>query len=414
MIALILICHFPQLATNPCKEISKTVGITEVSGKKRDIDGMPSSMRCGLAIFVVAIMSGCAGEPSAEKSTNDYVGAVGVDGGIAPALTVRRKTPGVNGAAERVMASEGGAKDAGANLSDSDTGNIVNNNGAMAVPNAGPGGSGASGGRATDAGGSTAEAAAGSSGFGGGMSGHNGATADSNAGTGGNGASGSGPDAGPEGGAGRVGVYRIMPLGDSITENTCYTQLLWQKLRATGHSNFDFVGSVKNTEDCGIANADMDCEGHSGYMVSSLAIPGSQREELFEWCKAGRADIVLMHLGTNDILNNIDLDSIINANSSVVDALRSVNSSVVVLVAQIIPLERSGCIDCDARAQALNALIPSWANSKSRADSPVYVIDLHTGFSTATDTTDGVHPNLAGAQKMVDGWYNALVAHKLF
>ncbi|MEO3871669.1 cellulose binding domain-containing protein [Nonomuraea sp. B12E4] len=37
-------------------------------------------------------------------------------------------------------------------------------------------------------------------------------------------------------------------------------------------------------------------------------------------------------------------------------------------------------------------------------------MDQWTGFSTSTDTYDGVHPNAAGDQKMSDKWYPALVS----
>jgi cellulase/cellobiase CelA1 len=38
------------------------------------------------------------------------------------------------------------------------------------------------------------------------------------------------------------------------------------------------------------------------------------------------------------------------------------------------------------------------------------VVDQWTGFGTASDTYDGVHPNAAGDQKMSDRWYPALTA----
>ena len=38
------------------------------------------------------------------------------------------------------------------------------------------------------------------------------------------------------------------------------------------------------------------------------------------------------------------------------------------------------------------------------------VVDRWTGFDTATDTGDGVHPNDAGTRKTADWWYPAVVA----
>jgi hypothetical protein len=59
---------------------------------------------------------------------------------------------------------------------------------------------------------------------------------------------------------------------------------------------------------------------------------------------------------------------------------------------------------------ALNAAIPSWAAGKTTAQSPIVVVDQWTGFSTAADTADGVHPNDSGIRKIADRWFPALTA----
>jgi cellulase/cellobiase CelA1 len=68
------------------------------------------------------------------------------------------------------------------------------------------------------------------------------------------------------------------------------------------------------------------------------------------------------------------------------------------------------CPDCAQRVVNLNAAIPGWASAKSTAQSPIVVVDQWTGFNTATDTGDGVHPNASGNQKISDRWYPALTA----
>jgi chitodextrinase len=59
---------------------------------------------------------------------------------------------------------------------------------------------------------------------------------------------------------------------------------------------------------------------------------------------------------------------------------------------------------------AFNQAIPGWAAGKTTAASPITVVDQWTGFNTATDTTDGVHPNNAGSQKISDRWYAPLTS----
>jgi lysophospholipase L1-like esterase len=90
--------------------------------------------------------------------------------------------------------------------------------------------------------------------------------------------------------------------------------------------------------------------------------------------------------------------------------MRAGNPRMKVLVAQILPMTPSSCPECAQRVVDLNAAIPAWAVGKSTAASPVTVVDQWTGFGTATDTGDGVHPNDSGNQKIAARWFPALTA----
>ncbi|MGX1615906.1 cellulose binding domain-containing protein [Micromonospora chalcea] len=198
---------------------------------------------------------------------------------------------------------------------------------------------------------------------------------------------------------------RVMPLGDSITGSPgCWRALLWNRLQATGHTDVDFVGTL-GPQGCGVPY-DGDNEGHGGYLATNVAnqnlLPG--------WLAATRPDVVLMHFGTNDVWSNIAPATILAAYSKLVDQMRAANPATTVLVAKIIPMNPASCPECGQRTVALNALIDGWAAGKTTTASPIVVVDQWTGFSTATDTYDGVHPNAAGDQKMSDRWYPALVA----
>lgn len=198
---------------------------------------------------------------------------------------------------------------------------------------------------------------------------------------------------------------RVMPLGDSITGSPgCWRALLWNQLQSTGHTNIDFVGTLP-PQGCAVSH-DGDNEGHGGALVTNVA----DQNQLPDWLSATRPDIVLMHFGTNDVWSNRATSTILAAYSKLVDQMRASNPNMKVLVAQIIPMDPSTCPECAQRVVALNSAIPAWASSKSTAQSPVVVVDQWTGFSTATDTYDGVHPNGSGDQKMSDRWYPALAA----
>ncbi|WP_238016732.1 cellulose binding domain-containing protein [Dactylosporangium sp. AC04546] len=196
---------------------------------------------------------------------------------------------------------------------------------------------------------------------------------------------------------------RIMPLGDSITGNPgCWRALLWQALQNGGYTNIDFVGT-QPPQGCGIAY-DGDGEGHGGALVTDVAnqnlLPG--------WLSATHPDIVLMHFGTNDVWSNRSTDTILAAYSKLVDQMRASNPAMRVLVAQIIPVDPPSCPECAARTVALNNAIPGWAAGKTTAASPITVVDQWTGWVSATDTGDGVHPNDSGIRKMADKWYPPL------
>ena len=212
-----------------------------------------------------------------------------------------------------------------------------------------------------------------------------------------------------------TGTWRITPLGDSITGSTCGPQLLAKALTDHGKTNFAFVGSNLNDQSCDGA-ATVQTEGHGGYLVTDLVGSGSHASELPKWCNTNKADLVLMQFGTNDVWSDRSPSAILDAYATVLDDLRAANPSVIVLVAQITPLNPKDCATCESRVVALNARIPAWASSKSTAASPVSVVDLHAAFTAtsytvnSTYTADGVHPNLAGGQLIANKWYDALLA----
>ncbi|KAK9389406.1 SGNH hydrolase-type esterase domain-containing protein [Lipomyces mesembrius] len=192
---------------------------------------------------------------------------------------------------------------------------------------------------------------------------------------------------------------KIMPLGDSITEWGCWRAYLWNKLQQGGIRNIDFVGSVTSTTICNVSDWDRNNEGHAGYLAINIA----NNNDLVGWLSSAKPDIVLMHLGTNDIANNKQTLEIIAAFSTLVDQMRASKPTMTILVAKIIPLSFNNQSLMD-----LNDAISAWALSKTTTASPIVVVDQYAGFSTS-DLRDGVHPNDSGDQKIANVWYPALV-----
>ena len=61
-----------------------------------------------------------------------------------------------------------------------------------------------------------------------------------------------------------------------------------------------------------------------------------------------------------------------------------------------------------ADVRPIDDAIPGWAKANSTTESPIIVVDMYTGFDPATESGDGIHPNAAGTQFMVDRWFDAL------
>ncbi|KAG9087690.1 hypothetical protein FS749_002746 [Ceratobasidium sp. UAMH 11750] len=196
---------------------------------------------------------------------------------------------------------------------------------------------------------------------------------------------------------------KVMFLGDSITGSPgCWRALVWNQLQSAGKTNVDFVGTLP-AQGCGVPY-DGDNEGHGGYLATNIA----NQNQLPPWLAATTPDIVAMTLGTNDVWSNIAPSTITTAFSKLVDQMRASKPTVKILVAKITPMNPSGCSDCAQRVVNFNNALPAWASSKSTSSSPITIVDLWTGYNTASDTYDGVHPNDSGNTKIASKYYPAL------
>jgi acyl-CoA thioesterase I len=206
------------------------------------------------------------------------------------------------------------------------------------------------------------------------------------------------------------GSLRIMPLGDSITEgesgHNTYRRVLWQRLKGAGCS-VDFVGTqygvssgYRNSPSKSPPNADFDLdhEGHWDYSVNEL-LPFVASS-----VAATQPDIVLIHIGTNDVLAGQSASGIAGEISSLIATLRGGKSDLYIVLAKIIPAAPN-----TAGTAALNRQIDGIAARMNNTTSPVVVVDQASGYSTA-DNYDGVHPAPSGEAKLGNRWADAVLA----
>jgi lysophospholipase L1-like esterase/ribosomal protein S17E len=200
-------------------------------------------------------------------------------------------------------------------------------------------------------------------------------------------------------------VLTIMPLGDSITlgyngsnsELGGYRSNLETGLLSEDYA-FDFVGSLHY----GPYNFDNDHEGHGGWEADDIA------SSIYQWLIDNPAEIVLLHIGTNDISAGENAADIAEEIELVLDEIdryeKDTKTDIIVFLARIInqkePIQN---------ITALNSAIQDLADA--REDDNIIVVDMENALDYPDDmsTYDNVHPNDSGYSKMADVWLDAIV-----
>ncbi|KXX72996.1 Esterase TesA [Madurella mycetomatis] len=188
---------------------------------------------------------------------------------------------------------------------------------------------------------------------------------------------------------------RIMYLGDSITEITCWRALVWDMLAAEGLTDkVEMVGSMNNNPQNCRATAPgfiTRHEGHSGWQGVNIA-----NQYLTGWLANSKPDIVQFMLGTNDVNGRRSTNDIIAAYTKMVEQMRASNPNMKIIVDKVIPLPFN-----NNPIEALNAAIPAWAAQHNTTESPIVIADCSSqaGY-TAAMLRDGIHPNAQGDQLM--------------
>ena len=188
---------------------------------------------------------------------------------------------------------------------------------------------------------------------------------------------------------------KIMPLGDSITYGTPdpgyggYRHSLGALLKNDGYT-VQFVGSQH-----GGPIPEQDNEGHPGWTVAQIR----NGIDANRWLETKEPDIILLHIGTNDI--RLGQAAVAPAHlSALLDDILVRLPRTHVIVAQIIPF-RAGP---DRDHQSYNDAIPRIVASKGPRVSQV---DMRTTILPG-DYADGLHPNASGYDKMARAWEPAI------
>ena len=221
----------------------------------------------------------------------------------------------------------------------------------------------------------------------------------------GGGGGGSGDDSseiGEDSSLSSLQTLRIMPLGDSITQAeggmASYRYWLWQFLISEGISA-DLVGGQSEVFQgrARFSDFDPDHQGHWDWHADQILANADS------FASTNQPDVVLLHIGTNDMRRNESIDSTLNEIAQIIETFRFHNPNVAILLAQIIPSSVG-----NDRINVLNSRLPALVSSLQSESSELILVDQNTDFFLSSDSYDGVHPNQSGEQKIALRWLDAL------
>ena len=207
-------------------------------------------------------------------------------------------------------------------------------------------------------------------------------------------------------------LIRIMPLGDSITyddrlsdhEGTARPSSVRTGYRSHLHYQLtdaaypvDFVGSRVAGEAI-VPAFDPHNEGHPGWTSYDIAA------NVYRYLSINHADIVLLHIGTND--NDVSVAGV-NDILDEIDLYEDLTGRFVrVIVALIIDRQAQDDVFIAGFNHNLNNLL----QRRILNGDAISIVDMYQGAGMISDDyADHTHPTDAGYQKMANVWFNALM-----
>jgi lysophospholipase L1-like esterase len=196
-------------------------------------------------------------------------------------------------------------------------------------------------------------------------------------------------------------VVKVMPMGDSITQvggvAMGFKGYLLDKLLASG-SRVDYVGSQVATGPTGLK--DRDHEGHSGWQNSNFQPTAAGYVVTYQ------PQVLLYHVGTNDIWSNIEPSLAISRLRDVLTKVYAARPGTHVVLAKIVRLN----VGKDAQWQQYNAAIPAVVSDFAAQGRRITLADLSATITLADLQGDGVHLTDGGHRKMADAFYPTVKA----
>ncbi|MFQ5601725.1 MAG: Ig-like domain-containing protein [bacterium] len=198
---------------------------------------------------------------------------------------------------------------------------------------------------------------------------------------------------------------KIMPLGDSIvrgdksTDDAGFRNDLADSLNNES-INFVFVGSVTT-------NAGGDHEGHGGFRADQILA------NITTYLNSENPDVVLLHIGTNDISQGQTPASTITEIEGIVDAIKNHSASTKIILASLVPRNDGDGGAKDDLTTSLNNLIIGLYLDKRDLGYNIFYAGMNEVFKCNSSWKndylfDAVHPNDTGYAVMAGVWFNLI------
>jgi len=224
----------------------------------------------------------------------------------------------------------------------------------------------------------------------------------------------------------------IMTVGDSVTQGVrgecSYRRPLSQALLENA-CNVNFVGSRTTAGAGGVAN-DPPIPVCAPQNTNHQAISGFRADQILnntsynfaDELNTRQPDIVVLHIGSNDIFQNKTISSTVEDVNDILDVVFAYRSDATVLLADVrpgsevslmpesFPSAENSDRDMLADTAELSAALATLAEERISEDNNVVLVPVREGFENDLMTIDGVHPNPVGetfvSNKMLTALYN--------
>jgi hypothetical protein len=222
-----------------------------------------------------------------------------------------------------------------------------------------------------------------------------------------------------------IAQIKIMPVGNSVTQGLSYSPgsdldegyrgYLYDLLVNNGYNDVEFVGTLTN----GNALPSKNHEGHSGWYANKVSSFGGGgpgiAAAIDSFLTVNPSDIVLLHIGTNDLTlldenpTTNTIAGLVNDVQLIISNIHENNPNTVVIVAQVInSAENSNLTSLTASFNSALGLAITESNTTRIVDMESALI-YPDDIITDDPGSKAVHPTSVGYEKMANVWYNEVI-----